>query len=428
MICLFILFVALLYCAVDTRLIVDIDVNDEVIIRPDPMTEQDVKELLFNLKENGCDTILVRAGFLGLLPYRTKLSYPVGFDVEHARSWGKDQTFLPDLDKFIEQGRSWCERYAKVVETFNPPELFIRYGHELGLKMVVWIDLFDDGFPGYRSKFIEEHPWCQWIAKDGKTYFRGLISYAWPEARAFRVEQARELLDLGVDGIHCSTSAHCRHMRNAHEADFYGYEQPVVDEYLNRFGVDIRGTANFDHEAWHDIKGEMMDRLYTDLAGLCHDRGKEFWIGLQLGKYTNMCADPYDGDNVVARYANHWKTFVDERTADAFIIGDYEYASFGRSYKYWYAKPDVAPGDGEDIFDWIAHEYQAYCAGKTRLYLFGEWLPKDPEGLGKQFTAWAERVLRHNFDGIDIHEALNVEPRENLPVLKKLAERLRKGL
>jgi hypothetical protein len=411
-----------------SRLIVDIDVNDEVLSRPHVMTEQDVKDLLVNLHAKGCDTVLVRMGFLGLLPYRTKLSYPVRFDEEHARRKAVDQPYFKDaaaIDAFVAQDKPWCERYAKVIEAFDPPAAFVKYGHEIGLKVIIWLDIFDDGFPGFRSKFLDEHPQCQWTGRDGTTRYEGLMSYAWPEARAFRVAQAKELLDLGADGIHCSTSAHARHLRNVHEIDYYGYEQPVVDEFRKRHGVDILTAKDFDREAWHDIKGEMMDKLYRDLAEACHQRGKELWIGMQIGRHTNMSSDSYFGDNVVARYANHWKLLVDEGVADTFILGDYEFMRRGKSIPYWQAKKDIVPAEGEDLFGWAAREYKPYCAGKTKLILFGEWLPGDPKELDGVLAEWSERVIKHGFAGIDLHEALNLESPERLAVLERFSRRLK---
>ena len=235
------------------------------------------------------------------------------------------------------------------------------------MKVILWLDIFDDGYSGYRSKFIDEHPNCQWAARDGKTYFQGLISYAWPESRAFRVEQARELLDLGADGIHCSTSAHCRHLANVQQSDFYGYEQPVVQEYQKQYGVDIR-RQDFDKEKWHSIKGDFMNRLYAELAQLCHTRGKELWIGLQLGDYTHLSADPYFSTNVVARYRNHWKQLVDRGIADVFIVGDYEICS-SAGHAYWKAK-GITPPAGGDLLAWAAGHYAEYCRGKTKTVAF----------------------------------------------------------
>jgi hypothetical protein len=287
------------------------------------------------------------------------------------------------------------------------------------MKAVVWLDLCDDGFPGFHSKFLDEHPHCQWVGKDGKTYFKGLMDYSWPEARAFRVAQAAELLDLGADGIHCSTSAHCRHLPNTHETDFYGYSQPIVDAFKAKYGVDIRTTAEFDKNAWHDLKGEAMVQLYRELAKLCHGRGKELWIGLQIGRYTQFPVDPHFSTNVVARYTNHWKTLVDEKIADAFNVGDYEIMS-SPQHAYWTAKPDIQRQNGEDLFAWAAREYQPYCKGKTRLYLFSEWLSK----IADNTRFFADMTCKYGFDGVDMHEAANFEDKpENMLLLRAIADR-----
>lgn len=403
------------------ELIVDIDVNDEVWLRDHDMTEADVKDLVVQLHRQSVDTLIVRCGCLGLLPYRTKLSYPIHFNEKHARARPMS-TLESDLESFIKQSTEWNERYARVVRNFNPPEVFIRAGHELGMKVICWIDLFDDGYPGYRSRFLDEHPHCQWVGKDGKSYFEGLTDYAWPEAREFRIAQARELLDFGADGIHCSTSAHCRHIPNTHEEDFYGYSQPVVDAFRNKHGVDIRTVDRFDKDAWHDLKGEAMVQLYRDLARVCHGRGKELWIGLQLGRYTQFAVDPHWSTNVVARFANHWKTLVDEKIADAFIIGDFELVS-DPDNPYWTAKPDIRREPGENLYAWVARNYQAYCRGKTRLYVFSEWLGcANPKQLEERTGFWADITKTYGFDGIDMHEAWDFErDPANMALLGRMA-------
>ena len=407
------------------ELIVDVDINDEVWLRGHTMTEGDVSELVLKLKQNGCRTMMIRCGCLGHLPYRTKLSYSVeAFDPDDVRA-NPAPGIIKDVEQYIAQRTPWQKRYADVIRVFNPPEVFIREAHKHGMKAIIWLDIFDDYFPGYCSKFLAENPHCQWVSKDGKTYFKGLTDYAWPEARAFRVAQAQELLDLGADGIHCSSSAHCRHLPNTHETDFYGYSQPVVDAFKEKYGVDIRTAESFDKVAWHDLKGDMMVRLYSELAALCHGRGKELWIGLQLGRRTHFSADPYFSSNVVARYSNHWRRLVDEKIADAFVLGDFEIMSLPE-HAYWKAKDDIQPRPSEDLFAWAAREYQSHCRGKTRLYLFSEWLPHDPSGLVKRLKFWAESTCANRFDGIDVHEAWNLQSHPgNMEELGKMAERMR---
>jgi hypothetical protein len=56
------------------ELIVDIDFDDEVIIRPQPITEAEVEKLVRDLHASGVQTLLVRMGYLGYFPYRTAFS------------------------------------------------------------------------------------------------------------------------------------------------------------------------------------------------------------------------------------------------------------------------------------------------------------------------------------------------------------------
>ena len=73
------------------ELVVDIDFNDEVWLRDHKISEAEVGELVKALHDNGCTTIIYRAGLLGLLPYRTELGYPMGnFDattVTEGETW-----------------------------------------------------------------------------------------------------------------------------------------------------------------------------------------------------------------------------------------------------------------------------------------------------------------------------------------------------
>jgi len=407
--------------AMAPEVIVDIDFNDEVIARPEPMTEAQVVELVEELHAAGAQTLMVRMGFLGLLPYRTELSYPLTFDEADFRAtyWGS----AGEIDRLVERNLSWLERYRAVLAAYDPPEVFIRAGHERGMKVILWIDIYDDGYPGFHSKFLDEHPHCAWTARDGRTRFRGLFQYAWPEARAFRVQQARELLDLGADGIHLSTSAHSRHMPNVHEDDFYGFGAPIVEEYRRRCGVDLTTAEEFDRELWHEIKGEAVNRLYREIAAECHARGKELWLGLQLGDYVHLAADPYFGDNVVARYRNLWQPLVTEGTADALVVGDYESMTAGPAHPYWRAKRSI-PEDA-DLYAFGAAQYGPLCREHAvPIYLFGEWLPGSHQALDTQLATKARHVLDHGYDGIDLHEALNFEG-GRMVFLQRFAVRLR---
>ncbi len=86
---------------------------------------------------------------------------------------------------------------------------------------------------------------------------------------------------------------------------------------------------------------------------------------------------------------------------------------------------DIKRQKDEDLFAWAARTYQPYCKGKTRLFLFSEWLPGSPSTLEQRTRFWADVTRKHGFDGIDVHEAWNFESNPaNMPLLGAMAERL----
>ncbi|MFH1267237.1 MAG: hypothetical protein ABIK89_16030, partial [Planctomycetota bacterium] len=141
------------------------------------------------------------------------------------------------------------------------------------------------------------------------------------------------------------------------------------------------------------------------------------------GEYTHLAADPYFSTNDVARYRNHWKPLVEEGIADVFIVGDYEICSTP-GHPYWKAK-GITPNEGEDLFAWAAREYGETCRGKTRLFLFSEWLVNSRQALDHRLAQWARRVEDNHFDGIDVHEAANFESTPNgIELLQRFRDRL----
>jgi hypothetical protein len=69
---------------------------------------------------------------------------------------------------------------------------------------------------------------------------------------------------------------------------------------------------------------------------------------------------------------------------------------------------------------------QKLSAHSTRLYLFSEWLPHDSVGLAKRLRFWSDVTCTNGFDGIDVHEAWNLESHpDNMAELGRMGERLR---
>ena len=151
-----------------------------------------------------------------------------------------------------------------------------------------------------------------------------------------------------------------------------------------------------------------MNQLYRELADECHGEVRSFGLAynsasIRISRPTHTLVP-----TLWPRYGNLWKEMVDEKIADAFIVGDYEICTSPPSHPYWKAKT-LIPAPKGDLFAWAAEQYQPYCKDKAKLYLFSEWMTHERNALDANMKRWAKRVLDNKFDGIDVHEACNFE-------------------
>lgn len=151
------------------------------------------------------------------------------------------------------------------LERWDPLAEACRLGSRAGIPILPKITLYDDGLPGITySKLLQQHPEYQWVDRSGKKLLIGVPSYAFPEARRFRVQMIEELCRYPIAGIVLSLRSHAVGYPSFREAEEYGYEQPVVDEFKRRYGVDIR-TQDFDRKKWHALKGEYFTQLLREI-------------------------------------------------------------------------------------------------------------------------------------------------------------------
>jgi hypothetical protein len=213
-------------------------------------TVDQIRELLVSCKAAGIHTVLWRVSACGSVVYRSRVE-----------NW---KTFRADK-------RVSAQSVADILEYFYDPLWEgCRICHELGIKVFAWVTLYDEGLietPHY-SRLLYEHPEYQWTDRTGKHYMEGVPSYAFKEARRFRVELIREVLSYPVDGLFLSLRSHSvSNPSYKKDVSEYGYEDPVVEAYQHRYGVDIR-QETFDREKWHRIKGEFFTQLLRDIKNV----------------------------------------------------------------------------------------------------------------------------------------------------------------
>jgi hypothetical protein len=118
----------------------------------------------------------------------------------------------------------------------------------------------------FNSDFWRAHPEFRVRGKAGED--RTKLSYAFPEVRAFRLALIREAAERDIAGVNLDFLRH---------PDFFGYEEPLVQAFQKKHGVDPRTVAATDPR-WLALRGEIMTgfvrevRQALDAAGRAKGR------------------------------------------------------------------------------------------------------------------------------------------------------------
>ncbi|MCK5381935.1 MAG: family 10 glycosylhydrolase, partial [Candidatus Latescibacteria bacterium] len=136
--------------------------------------------------------------------------------------------------------------------------------HRLGMEVVPWITLSDEGIPEVSyTEFASTHPEFLMQDREGKRYDRSL-SFGYAEVRAYRIALIRELQEYGTDGVFLDFT---RWLWKSHvqargcslvddkSACLLGYDDPVIQEYREKTGRDPYEIPNGDTD-WVRFRAE----------------------------------------------------------------------------------------------------------------------------------------------------------------------------
>ena len=237
------------------------------------------------------------------------------------------------------------EAIDRVMQAYDPPEVAVRSARAEGRKIYLLVSLFQMEMVrrdyAFVNPFFATHPFFYCAARAGG-YWRGIPSYSYPEARAHMVDLIRECGRYGADGIVLCTRSHSKwpwgwpggqsaaalvdgdKARNALDAfpagDEYGYgfDDPVVEEYRRRHGVDIREEP-FDAEEWHRIKGEFFTQLLRE-ARAAVPRDQELHLVTSPDRYSAIGQYHPSFERWPVRLYKDFETWKSERLLDGVIL------------------------------------------------------------------------------------------------------------
>ncbi len=244
--------------------------------------KEQIRQLLTDCKAAGITTVLWRLTACGTVLYRSEV-----------QNW----------DTFRNDKRPPAHAAADIMDSYDHLWEACKVAHEVGIKVFAWIDLYDDGVAGspHYSRLLAEHPEYQWVDRSGKHYI-GIPSYAFKEARKFRVDMIKEVMGYPVDGLFLCFRTHATATPENKGITECGFEAPVVEEYQKRYGVDIR-NEEFDRKKWHDLKGEFLTTLLREVRSSIH-KEMPVWI--------DLVSNQGDGPTTRTQHALDFKTWHEE--------------------------------------------------------------------------------------------------------------------
>lgn len=364
-------------CAFAREIFVNVDFYDEIYLlwhkEKRGYTAADATNLLQRIRATGAVGINLRTASIGITFHPSKIAW----GIEEAAAKGKNSATVvarrtPEISMVghgvpkwaLDGGRATNKEIKDVVQVFTDA------CRHFGLKINLWIDIFDEAY----GKFATEHPECMVKNKAGKT-FPALRDYSNEFAVSNKLAEIEEFFKYRPDGFYFCPSCHTRHM--------------YIDDPNGSFGT---------------LPAAKFTQFLRRAKAMFKPYGFKLIVGTPCGKTLDFCS-PYFSNNVKYKIEYDWKTWVDERIVDGLVVADYELLRAHNGS--WEAKGFRDDGSGRLPIDHFLKEFPDYTKGRVPLYYFSTWLTKD--NLKSVLRQGTEDVLKFGLDGMFIHEAMSLE-------------------
>jgi hypothetical protein len=244
-----------------------------------------IAEIMARCADYGFTTVYLQPRYVGKAIYRSKVVAP--FDNMYATKTGKGLN--------------------ETLSRFDPYDVCVREATRRGLKVVAQISIFDLWFPGLEDRFYERHPQYLMLHKNQGLCYQGVPCYAEKGAQDYCIAEAKELVERGAEGIIFDMGSHQLGWwppgYGNPEADSFGFNPPLVEEFRRRYGVDVL-QADFDKKQWYALHGEFFTQFLRKVKTAIREKplivgvppegylaygGRSQWTG-SLGRFAQAAA------------------------------------------------------------------------------------------------------------------------------------------
>ena len=274
-------------------------------------------------------------------------------------------------------------------------QLVPEMAHAFGMKALLYVTLFDEGWPllpkkirevSYHNKMHCQHvSWQSDFSRSNPDYILtdrtlkhhqwGVLCLAYDEVRCHFIKRYQRLLEAGdFDGLFVCLRSQSR---PADFADQFGFNRAVRDDFLKRYGKDI-WTEDFDTAAWRKLLGEYLSVFLMALK----DSLKSGHLLLGVGAPRGDILGPPLGNTTL-----QWRSWVKQGIIDLLIIDQ----NSSRCPSMWHDLWPMHRGYGylqnyldglnlNPLEEDLTSVYQPALAGhETKLYPARQWKQRSPE-------------------------------------------------
>ncbi len=299
----------------------------------------------------------------------------------------------------------------------DPLAAAVEAARAAGIRLNVYVCPYDQFWPGVPGTLVEQHPERCIASRDGKR--RLLVpSLAYPENRRWLLAYYDEILAHDIEHVIVYSGSHAWYSYPIDTPDdWFGFEEPAVEEYRAKRGVDVRSQP-FDIEDYYRHYGTYWTALMKELADRQKRRGKRLIVGMDMGEWQVYLPSGAPRLMTTWRHQNDWRTWTAWGNVDLCVghqVNMWEYDRWpANRLAYMPGKPDKPP------YRFAEEVFGVRGIRPFNLYSF---LTLHAERADEELPLAGRGTREMRFDGLIVREAADFEFKLGWDALRKLGSR-----